>query len=291
MISLGIRYPLLYRTISMNDTGTLARYEVVDLAALVCAYAMYEFFLRRVLPTYLHALRDHSRRAIVSALIIFLTMSICTVGVLSLPLIAGYLILAALTYLYELLDGRLSAQRASLALEWFLLRQIASGIALLTLWSAAQPFSPWPWYKNIEHHVLAASGIAPAEFGTQRLSVLLVLTAYFFVIDGGTRIVRGVFRKFPTLYANVLRKQTASPHRENEENVGEWIGILERLITLTFVLTDSFTALAFALTAKSIARFKDLEDKEFAEYYLLGTSASLLVAMFAGMLVKTIVGI
>jgi hypothetical protein len=275
----------------MNDTGTLARYEVVDLAALVCAYAIYEFFLRRILPTYLHALHDRSRRAIVSALLIFLTMSICTAGVLSLPLVVGYLAIAALTFLYELLDVRVSARHASHALEWFLLRQVVSGMALVALWTAVQPLSPYPWYKTLEHHVLAACGIAQTAFGERRLSALLILTAYVFVIDGGTRIVRGVFRKFPTLYANVLRKQSASSHIENEENVGEWIGILERLITLTFVLTGSLTALAFALTAKSIARFKDLEDKEFAEYYLLGTSASLLVAMFAGMLVKLITGI
>lgn len=259
------------------------------LAALVCAYAMYEFFLRRILPTYLPLLRRPERRAIGSALLIVATMTLCTAGILSLPLVAGYAIIGAVTYGYELVEARRAARHASHALEWFLARQFVVGMLLFGLWNAAQPFTPHAWYAHAEQWLLAACGIPPTDIQEQRRSALVILAAYLFVIDGGTRIVRGVFRKFPTLYANVVRKQSTSSHADSEENVGEWIGILERLITLTFVLTGSFTALAFALTAKSIARFKDLEDKEFAEYYLLGTAASLLVAMVAGMLVKIIV--
>ena len=121
--------------------------------------------------------------------------------------------------------------------------------------------------------------------------ILAIISTYLFMVDGGTRIVRGVFKKFPVLYTKVLAKLNREGGSEREENVGEWIGVLERIITLTFVLTGSFTALAFALTVKSIARFKELEDKRFSEYYILGTSASLIVALFAGMMVKVIFGL
>lgn len=127
--------------------------------------------------------------------------------------------------------------------------------------------------------------------------ILAILTAYLFVIDGGTRIVRGILGKFPGLYKKVIQTlnandaSTATP-TESEENVGEWIGILERIITVTFVLTGNFTAIAFVLTAKSIARFKALEEsKDFAEYYLLGTSGSMIAALGVGILVRIVFGL
>jgi hypothetical protein len=85
-----------------------------------------------------------------------------------------------------------------------------------------------------------------------------------------------------------MEKVSITPGDDNE-NIGEWIGILERVITLTFVLTGSYTAVAFALTAKSIARFKELEDKNFAEYYLLGTSSSVATALLVGALVQVLI--
>jgi len=36
------------------------------------------------------------------------------------------------------------------------------------------------------------------------------------------------------------------------------------------------------IAAKSLARFKQLEDREFAEYFLVGTLASFLLAVLVG---------
>ena len=57
-------------------------------------------------------------------------------------------------------------------------------------------------------------------------------------------------------------------------------------ICFTFVLTGNYTAVAFALTAKSIARFKELDNKDFAEHFLLGTSTRVGIALLAGSLVQ-----
>jgi hypothetical protein len=104
------------------------------------------------------------------------------------------------------------------------------------------------------------------------------------MIDGGAKLVRGVLNKFPILMTKIPINTG-----NNNENIGEWIGVLERIITLTFVLTGSYTAVAFALTAKSIARFKELEQKDFAEYYLLGTSSSVATALLVGALVRVLI--
>lgn len=66
---------------------------------------------------------------------------------------------------------------------------------------------------------------------------------------------------------------------------GKWIGIYERLIVAALSLLNQYSAIAFIFTAKSIARFKQLEsDKDFAEVYLLGSLASVFLAMASAIL-------
>ena len=60
--------------------------------------------------------------------------------------------------------------------------------------------------------------------------------------------------------------------------VGEAIGIIERLLIVTFVLAGAEAAIGLVIAAKTLARFKQLDDRDFAEYYLLGTLASFAIA-------------
>ena len=60
--------------------------------------------------------------------------------------------------------------------------------------------------------------------------------------------------------------------------VGEAIGILERLLIVTFVLVGAEAAIGLVIAAKTLARFRQLDDRDFAEYYLLGTLASVAIA-------------
>ena len=61
--------------------------------------------------------------------------------------------------------------------------------------------------------------------------------------------------------------------------VGATIGVLERILIVVFVLTGSEAAIGFVVAAKTLARFRLLDDRDFAEYYLLGTLASVAVAI------------
>jgi hypothetical protein len=60
----------------------------------------------------------------------------------------------------------------------------------------------------------------------------------------------------------------------NEVKAGKWIGILERIIILVFLFMNQMVSIGFIVAIKSIARFKMMENKIFAEYYLLGTLLS-----------------
>jgi len=66
--------------------------------------------------------------------------------------------------------------------------------------------------------------------------------------------------------------------------VGATIGVLERILIVVFVLTGSEAAVGFVVAAKTLARFRLLDDRDFAEYYLLGTLASVAVAIVTGLI-------
>lgn len=65
--------------------------------------------------------------------------------------------------------------------------------------------------------------------------------------------------------------------------VGATIGVLERLLIVVFVLAGTDVAIGLVVAAKTLARFRQLDDREFAEYYLLGTLASVAVAIVTGL--------
>lgn len=74
---------------------------------------------------------------------------------------------------------------------------------------------------------------------------------------------------------------------ENEGvRIGSWIGILEREIILMLGLMGQYGAIGFVLTAKSLARFKQLENKSFAEKYLVGTLLSAFIAIMCIVICK-----
>lgn len=84
------------------------------------------------------------------------------------------------------------------------------------------------------------------------------------------------------------RKETLG---DKTERTGRWIGILERVIVLSLIINDSLGSVAFVLTAKSIARFNELSDRDFAEYYLIGTLASTMLAFSGGFVLIYLLGI
>lgn len=62
-------------------------------------------------------------------------------------------------------------------------------------------------------------------------------------------------------------------------DVGSVIGIIERFLVFIFAYFGNFAAIAIIITVKTWARNEDLKDKSFRNKYLLGTLASLTVAL------------
>ena len=70
-------------------------------------------------------------------------------------------------------------------------------------------------------------------------------------------------------------------------DVGSIIGILERILVFIFACFEDFAAIAIIITVKTWARSSDLKDKiDFRNKYLLGTLASLVLALIPFLICK-----
>ncbi|NLN27498.1 MAG: hypothetical protein GX161_04705 [Firmicutes bacterium] len=57
------------------------------------------------------------------------------------------------------------------------------------------------------------------------------------------------------------------------------IGTLERWMLLALMARGEMAAVGFVFAGKSIVRYKEFDRKDFAEYYLVGTLYSILIAL------------
>lgn len=105
----------------------------------------------------------------------------------------------------------------------------------------------------------------------------IMASIYVGSVAGGSVLVRLFIQPF-------ANKVTGKP---GLLTAGAYIGMVERFLLTSLVASDQFGAVGFVLAAKSIARYRQLEDDpEFAEYYLIGTLTSSAIAVVAGIVVK-----
>ncbi|MFX1505512.1 MAG: hypothetical protein ACFFDC_05285 [Promethearchaeota archaeon] len=106
------------------------------------------------------------------------------------------------------------------------------------------------------------------------------ICAYFIVI-----IIGGLFVE---LLLKSLKISFSNSSEKGLPGAGKVIGMLERGIILTLGLLGEFGAISFVFVAKSMARFKQLEERQFAEYYLIGTLASFFFALIVSVVAQGI---
>jgi hypothetical protein len=87
----------------------------------------------------------------------------------------------------------------------------------------------------------------------------------------------------PATTAAVIGERVALPP---PAQVGATIGVLERLLIVVFMLAGADAAIGFVVGAKTLARFRLLDDRDFAEYYLLGTLASVGLAIVTAIIAR-----
>lgn len=167
----------------------------------------------------------------------------------------------------------------------FLADQVLHFIVMIGFWLYWLPIcGEEPWSRWSIETLLPMEGkrwfhqMIQLWLNTDLLSTLIV---YIGVIYGGAIFVRKVLNIAPI----------APPKMEEETgrqllDTGRYIGMAERMILLTLTVMNATGAAAFVLTAKSIARYQELNQKDFAEYYLAGTLLSMGIALLGGILLQ-----
>ena len=116
-------------------------------------------------------------------------------------------------------------------------------------------------------------------------------TLEFFELLDWNLITAAVFVSFPTaiMMSKLLEKMSDQLEMDHKSlpNAGKYIGIIERLFVLIFIILDHWEAIGLLITAKSVFRFNDLKEsnsRKLTEYILIGTLVSFGIAIVTGII-------
>ncbi|MBZ4042554.1 DUF3307 domain-containing protein [Flavobacterium hibisci] len=123
----------------------------------------------------------------------------------------------------------------------------------------------------------------------------LILTGIdnrFWILITGIILVTKPTSIFIKTIISIWSPESQNSHEDNSlANAGNYIGILERLFVVCFILTGHFEAIGFLLAAKSIFRFGDLKeakDRKLTEYVMIGTLISFGIAILIGLIMQSL---
>lgn len=80
------------------------------------------------------------------------------------------------------------------------------------------------------------------------------------------------------------------PLVETSDNVGAVVGVLERLLVVILILDHAELAIGLVVAAKTLARFRQLDERPFADKYLVGTLASVTIAVTSALAARVVLG-
>lgn len=118
-------------------------------------------------------------------------------------------------------------------------------------------------------------GINPSIEASLNFKYLLIITGYLVCLKPANIFIKEVFQ--------ATEIQVSS---DNEmPNAGKVIGVLERILTLTFIIVSQYSAVGFLIAAKSILRYRNDETLK-TEYVLIGTMLSFGIAVVTGIIIN-----
>ena len=109
-------------------------------------------------------------------------------------------------------------------------------------------------------------------------TIILYISVFSIIFEPASVFIRKLFTS--------ISSKTYPKENLEELKAGNIIGKLERIIIAILLLNNQFGVIGFVLTAKSIARFKQMENRDFAEKYLIGTLTSFLIVLISVFILK-----
>jgi len=149
---------------------------------------------------------------------------------------------------------------------YFIIDQLLHVLVIVALWTAI----------SFNLHAVGSYLTALA----QNTRVWLVVTGYV-LVTWPLGIIIGM--------ATDKWRIAAEVSKDGLQKAGVWIGFFERLLILTFILSNQFAAVGFLIAAKSILRFSDKENtQKKTEYVLIGTLMSFAAAVIIGIVIARV---
>lgn len=182
-------------------------------------------------------------------------------------------------------------------------------IMLLLLWDLS--FWPWVLAITVSHYVIDLAKLyanplfkrKSVPFFIDQLLHVIVLYACAFRDGLGAHtlsliddldwalVTAVVFVSFPAsiIMSKLLEGMSDRIETDHKSlpNAGKYIGIIERLFVLAFIILGRWEAIGLLITAKSVFRFNDLKERnnrKLTEYILIGTLLSFGIAMLTGII-------
>jgi len=112
-------------------------------------------------------------------------------------------------------------------------------------------------------------------------AILLIINGFIFTMKESTILIRLVLNK-----VSATPRSAENTKDTKEYDRGKIIGILERGLIYFLILFNQVASIAIIIALKSLARFKEMDDKNFAEYFLIGSLLSIITALIPAVLVK-----
>lgn len=198
-------------------------------------------------------------------------LSVLLLGRVHFPIFAG-------VFLSHWLIDFLKVKFGNAGVRAFLIDQLAHGVVILALaiWFPLASFAAaWPGFIPVDLH--------PFFLDAQCLLGGLALAAP----AGGVLIQK--LTESLRQEVNTRPEDGSNTPPEGLTHGGRYIGWLERLLTLLFVLIGQPSGIGFVIAAKSILRFGEIRDasqRRMAEYIIIGTFLSFGWAIAVSALVK-----
>ncbi len=127
---------------------------------------------------------------------------------------------------------------------------------------------------------------SPADVLMSLRKILIILAGFFLTTFESNYAVVFILKKsavFPD-------PAHVSSGRQKQAGMGRMIGILERALLYILIISGNLPVIGFVIAAKALARFKEMEDKSFAEYFLVGTLTSVTITILVSFSVKYCIG-
>lgn len=125
--------------------------------------------------------------------------------------------------------------------------------------------------------------------------VLLVVLVYLFILSPAAVLIRILTEKYQP---DINTRPAGFIERKGADDIiglkdaGRFIGILERVMIVSFVLIQQYALIGFLIAAKSVLRYSAIKtnyDRKRVEYILIGTLLSFSIAIITAILTLWII--